>query len=84
MTTPAPATPPPKSKLVPIGILFGIVGLFGREPFSKAVAAMQPGTLRTILLVIATDGLAILFVAGLTCILIGCLRNKRARRLKKG
>jgi hypothetical protein len=84
MTTPARELPIPKSKLVPIGSLFIIIGLFGRQPFASAVAAMQPGSLRRILYVVATDGLTLLFAAGVTCALIGWLRNRKARRAIQG
>jgi len=79
MTTPTPEAPTPKSKLVPIGILFIVLGLFGRQPTASAVVAMQPSPLRGILFVIATDGLTLLFVAGVTCALIGWMRNRRAK-----
>lgn len=81
MTTPAPeSSTPKKSKLVPIGILFIVVGLLGRQPLAGAVASMQPSSLRSILYIIATDGLTLLFVAGVTCALLGWLRNRKARR----
>jgi len=79
MTPPEPTSPTPKSKLVPIGILFIVLGLFGRQPLASAVVAMQPSSLRGILFVIATDGLTILFVAGVICALLGWMRNRRAK-----
>ena len=80
MTTPTSETPTPKSKLVPIGILFIVLGLFGRQPLASAVAGMQPSSLRGILYILATDGLTLLFVAGVTCALLGWLRNRKAKR----
>jgi hypothetical protein len=78
-----PSSPIPKSKLLPIGILFMIVGFLGRAPLAKIVMAMQPGALRGFLLLIATDGLILCFFAGVTCALLGWLRNRRADRLAK-
>jgi hypothetical protein len=49
MTTPTAELPTPKSKLLPIGILFIVVGLLGRQPLAKAVVAMQPSLLRGVL-----------------------------------
>lgn len=84
MTTPEPTSPTPKSTLVPIGILFIVVGFLGRQPLAKAAASMQPGGLREILLLIATDGLTLLFFVGLTCALLGWLRNRRPKRPPQG
>ena len=70
-----------KSKLLPIGVLLMVVGLLGRPPLASAVASMQPGTLRGILFPIATDGLSLCFFAGVTCALLGWLRNRKAMRL---
>jgi hypothetical protein len=81
MTT--PTSPTLKSKLVPVGLLFIVVGLFGRQPLAKAVAAMEPSSLRGILYVIATDGLTLLFFVGVICALIGWLRNRKAQRAPK-
>jgi hypothetical protein len=80
MTTPTPEPSTPKSKLMPIGILFIVVSVLGRQPLANAVAAMQPSLLRRILYVAATDGLTLLFAAGVTCALIGWSRNRKARR----
>jgi hypothetical protein len=80
MTTPTPQSSTPKSKLVSIGILFIILGLLGPLPLGYAVSGMQPSSLRSILHIVTTDGLTLLFVAGLACTLIGWLRNRKARR----
>jgi hypothetical protein len=79
-TAPAPM---PKSKLLPIGILLMVVGLLGRPSLVKAVVAMQPCALRTVLFLIATDGLILCFFAGLTCFLLGWFKNRRAKGLAK-
>ena len=78
-----PTSTIPKSKLLPIGILLMVVGLFGRNPMTAAVMSMQPSELRGILFVLATDGLSLCFFAGLICALIGWLRNRRAQRNAK-
>ena len=72
-----------KSKLLPIGVLLMVVGLLGRTPLTSAVASMQPSTLRGVLFLIATDGLSLCFFAGVTCALLGWLRNRKAQRLAK-
>jgi hypothetical protein len=77
MTT--PASPNTKSKLLPIGILFMVVGLLGRPGLIQVVATMQPSNLRGILFVIATDGCTLLFMAGLVCALLGWMRNNRSK-----
>ena len=74
-----PVSPKPKSKLLPIGILFAVVGFLGRPALIQVVAAMQPSYLRGILGVIATDGFTLLFVAGLVCALLGWMRNGKAK-----
>jgi hypothetical protein len=73
----------PKSKLLPVGVLLMVVGLLGRNPMAAAVMQMQPSELRGILFVFATDGLSLCFFAGLTCALLGWLRNRRAQRITK-
>jgi hypothetical protein len=78
-----PTSTIPKSKLLPIGILLMVVGLFGRNPMTAAVMSMQPIELRGILFVLATDGLSLCFFAGLICALLGWLRNRRAQRIAK-
>jgi hypothetical protein len=60
-----------------------VVGLLGRPPLVKAVLPIQPGTLRQVLLLVATDGLTLCFFAGVTCALLGWLRNRREQRLAK-
>jgi len=80
------STSPPhaaKSKLLPIGILLMVVGLLGRPSLIKAASAMHPGPLQRVLLLIATDGLILFFFAGVTCALLGWLRNRRAQGLAK-
>jgi hypothetical protein len=77
----APQSPTAKSKLLPTGILLMVVGLLGRAPLVKAALAIEPGTLRRVLLLVATDGLILCFFAGVTFALLGWLRNRREQRL---
>ena len=67
-----------------MGILLMVVGLLGRPPLVNAVMAMHPNALREVLFVIATDGLILFFFAGVTCALLGWLRNRRGHRFAKG
>ena len=79
----APTSPTPKSKLLPIGILFAVIGMLGKPALIQIVEAMQPSSLRGILYLMATDGLTLLFIAGLTCAFLGWMRNGRAKQPPK-
>ncbi|MDB6025204.1 MAG: hypothetical protein JWM68_1427 [Verrucomicrobiales bacterium] len=80
---PQPVVEISKSKLLPIGVLLMLFGIMGRAPLVKAVSGMEQSGLRNILLLVAGDGLAILGLAGITCTLLGWLRNRNSQRLQK-
>jgi hypothetical protein len=80
---PVPTSPTSKSKLLPIGILLAVVGMLGKPTLIQIVEAMRPDSLRGILFLIATDGLALLFIAGLTCAFLGWMRNGRIKHPPK-
>jgi hypothetical protein len=68
-----------KSKLVPIGIILILLGLFLPRQLANIAQPMDASAIRSILF-ISTDLFRLCFFVGLICAIIGALRN---RKLKK-
>ncbi len=68
-----------KSKLVPIGILLILSGLFLPRQIANIAQPMDAGTLRSILF-ISTDLFRLCFFIGLICSVIGVLRNSKMKK----
>ncbi len=73
------ADKPRKSKLVPIGIVLMVVGKIGPRPIWNAAESMSDNGLKSILFLL-TDAFRLAFFIGLTCLIIGLLRNRRWRK----
>jgi hypothetical protein len=73
------AKPPKKSVLLPLGILLILLGIVTPRPLAQAASGMEPGTLRSVMFLF-TDVLRLSFFAGVGCIIIGILRNRKLKQ----
>ena len=74
----SPASPKSGSRLIPVGILFILVGLFVPIPLDNAATTMNPGSLRAISF-IATDLFRLCFFFGIGTVIIGFVRNRKRK-----
>ena len=67
-----------KSQLVPAGLIFIVLAVVGAGPIAQNARGLEPGTLRGVLL-ITSDLVRLLFFVGIGCLIIGALRNRKAK-----
>ena len=70
---------PKKSVLVPIGVFLILFGIFMAPQLEKARQTMEPGTLRTYLLLVP-DLLRLGMFVGVACAMIGARRNRKMKQ----
>ena len=68
-----------KSKLVPVGIVLILLGMFLPKAISNITQLMDTSTLKSIML-ISTDLFRLCFFIGVICAIIGGLRNRKMKK----
>jgi hypothetical protein len=67
------------SRLVPVGIVLILLGLFVPQSLDQIARSISPGALRAFSF-IATDLFRVGFFIGIACTIIGALRNRKLKQ----